>query len=114
MGWWINLLKILGKTGFLIVLCVFMRIKYWIDPSARKRDMGKMQAEGKYEITEDNKKYWVSSDPDNMTNFLWTWKQVSASWHAMWQDLNKVTKSMECRVLHLQESVSPIQNCVYN
>ena len=110
MGWWINLLKILGKTGFLIVLCVFMRIKYWIDPSARKRDMGKMQAEGKYEITEDNKKYWVSSDPDNMTNFLWTWKQVSASWHAMWQDLNKVTKSMECRVLHLQESVSQIQD----
>ena len=90
MEWWIKLVKVLGKTGFMIVLCVVMRIKYWINPASRKRDIENMQKNGKYEITEDNKKYWVSSDPDNLTNFLWTSKQISAAFNAMWQDLNKV------------------------
>ena len=89
MEWWINLLKVLGKTGAMIVLCVFMRIKYWINPAARARDIKKMQEQGKYEINEDNKKYWVSSNPDNLENFLWTSKQVAAAFNAMWHDLNK-------------------------
>ena len=90
MEWWIKLVKVLGKTGFMIVLCVVMRLKYWISPASRKRDIENMQKQGKYEITEDNKKYWVSSDPDNMTNFLWTSKQIAAAFNVMWQDLNKV------------------------
>ena len=90
MEWWIKLVKVLGKTGFMIVLCVVMRLKYWISPASRKRDIENMQNQGKYEITEDNKKYWVSSDPDNMTNFLWTSKQIAAAFNVMWQDLNKV------------------------
>jgi len=89
MEWWIKLVKVLGKTGFITVLCVFMRIKYWINPASRKRDIENMQKQGKYEITEDNKKYWVSSDPDNLTNFLWTSKQIAAAFNVMWQDLNK-------------------------
>jgi len=48
-----------------------------------------MQKQGKYEITEDNKKYWVSSDPDNLSDFLWTSKQVAAAFNSMWHDLNK-------------------------
>ena len=83
-------MKVLGKTVFITVLCVFMRIKYWINPASRKRDIENMQKQGKYEITEDNKKYWVSSDPDNLTNFLWTSKQIAAAFNVMWQDLNKV------------------------
>ena len=90
MEWWIKLLKVLGKTGFMIILCVFMRIKYWINPASRKRDIENMQKQGKYEITEANKKYWVSSDPDNLSGFLWTSKQVAAAFNSMWQDLNKV------------------------
>ena len=74
----------------MIILCAFMRIKYWINPASRKRDIENMQKQGKYEITEDNKKYWVSSDPDNLSDFLWTSKQVAAAFNSMWQDLNKV------------------------
>ena len=70
-----------------------MRVRYWLDPEARKRDMEKMTKNGKYEVTEENKKYWPGTDPDNMTNFLFTSKQIRSAYKAMMQDINKVHQS---------------------
>ena len=70
-----------------------MRIKYWINPSSRKGDLEKMQAQGKYEITEENKKYWNVSDPANTENFHFTSKQITKYFKVLWQDLNKVKRN---------------------
>jgi len=90
--WWFNLLKVLGKTFFMILMCGVMKIKYLIFPEAKKRDFELMAKEKKVEITEENKKYWVGSDPSNLDNFLFTRKQIMAGFNAMFQDINKTAK----------------------
>ena len=48
------------------------------------------QSESKFEITEDNRKYWMASDPNNLDEFMWTWKQISTMIKTEFQNLNKV------------------------
>jgi len=92
MEWWINLLKVLGKVALMVVLTPVMRLRYWIDPSARKKDIDAMTKSGKFEITEDNRKYWMASDPNNLDEFMWTWKQISTMIKTEFQNLNKTAK----------------------
>ena len=74
----------------MVVLTPVMRLRYWIDPSARKKDIDTMTKSGKFEITEDNRKYWMASDPNNLDEFMWTWKQISTMIKTEFQNLNKV------------------------
>ena len=74
----------------MVVLTPVMRLRYWIDPSARKKDIDAMTKSGKFEITEDNRKYWMASDPNNLDEFMWTWKQISTMIKTEFQNLNKV------------------------
>ena len=74
----------------MVVLTPVMRLRYWIDPSARKKDIDAMTKSGNFEITEDNRKYWMASDPNNLDEFMWTWKQISTMIKTEFQNLNKV------------------------
>ena len=76
----------------MVLLTPIMRLRYWLDPSARNKDIERMTKNGKFEITEDNKKFWMASDPDNLDEFLWTWKQISTMIKVELQNLNKVRK----------------------
>ena len=67
-----------------------MQIRYWFDPSALERDIEKMKKDKKFEINEDNKKYWMADKPENVENFMFTWKQIKTAFKAMFQDINKV------------------------
>jgi len=51
-----------------------------------------MTKDGKFEITEANKKYWMASDPNNLDEFLWTWKQISTMLKVELKNLNKTAK----------------------
>ena len=88
MEWWINLLKVLGKTFFMILFCVFMRIRIWFDPSVREEGVKKMKK--KIHLTDGDSKYDASFDPSNAENFLFTWKMISANFNAEMQNINKV------------------------
>ena len=88
MEWWINLLKVLGKTFFMILFCVFMRIRIWFDPSVRGEGVKKMKK--KLHLTDGDSKYDASFDPSNAENFLFTWKMISANFNAEMQNINKV------------------------
>ena len=85
MEWWINLVKVLGKTFFMILFCVFMRIRIWFDPSVR--DEGVKNMKKKIHLTGDSK---YDFDPSNAENFLFTWKMISANFTAEMQNINKV------------------------
>ena len=82
----------------MVLLSPIMRLRYWLDPSARKKDIERMTTEGKFEITEANKKYWMASDPSNLDEFMWTWKQISTMLKVEFQNLNKV-KDKVCKAL---------------
>ena len=88
MEWWINLVKVLGKTFFMILFCVFMRIRIWFDPSVREEGVKKMKK--KIHLTEGDSKYAAFFDPSNAENFLFTWKMISANFNAEMQNINKV------------------------
>ena len=65
-----------------------MKMKYWINPSARKTDMEKKMADGK-NIARNNK---YDPDPEDLaTNYLWTWKQIKKQFSVLMQDINKVS-----------------------
>ena len=49
-----------------------------------------MKKDKKFEINEDNKKYWMADKPENVENFMFTWKQIKTAFKAMFQDINKV------------------------
>ena len=105
MEWWINLLKVsyftfimfynyllhiwiskvIGKTVMLMVMSAFMRLQYWINPSAKQRDLEKLGISG-------NGKY--DPDPESVTsNYLWTWKLISKRFARLMQDINKVNSN---------------------
>jgi len=88
--WWFNLLKVLGKTFFMILMVVAMKIKYWIFPEAKTRDFALMTKQRRLEITEENEKYFL--DTSDMDNFLFTRKRIMAAFNAMFQDINKTAK----------------------
>ena len=92
MGWWLEFLKVLLKTLGMILLSFVMRIRYWIDPSAREKDIKKMRESGKFELNDENRKYWVADNPENLEDFMWTWKQISVAFKAMVQDINKTAE----------------------
>jgi len=87
--WIKDFLMVVTKILGMMILSLVMRLRYWIDPEARKRDIEKMTKDGKYEVTEENKKYWHANDADNLTDFLFTTKQIKAAFQAMMQDINK-------------------------
>ena len=65
-----------------IVMSAFMRLKYLINPSSKKKDLEKLaiSKNGKYD-----------PDPDDVTtNYLWTWKMISKRFKVLLQDINKV------------------------
>ena len=74
----------------MMVLNVVMQIRYWFDPSALERDIQKMKKDKKFEINEDNKKYWMGDKAENVENFMFTWKQIKVAFKAMFQDISKV------------------------
>jgi len=39
-----------------------------------------------------NKKYWLGDSPENVENFMFTWKQIRVAFTAMYQDINKVAE----------------------
>jgi len=81
MQWWINLIKVIGSMIVVIVMSAFMRLKYWINPSTKKKDLEKLaiSKNGKYD-----------PDPEDVTtNYLWTWKMISKRFKVLLQDINK-------------------------
>ena len=74
-----------------------MQIRYWLDPSALERDIERMKKDKKFEINEDNKKYWMGDKPENVENFMFTWKQIKVAFKAMFQDINKVQNCLLTR-----------------
>ena len=84
----------MAKMIGMVLLSVVMRIKYWLDPEAKKRDLENMTKNKKFEVTDENRKYWLASDPDNMTDFLWTSKQLRSAFKAMMQDISKVNNKL--------------------
>ena len=84
----------MAKMIGMVLLSVVMRIKYWLDPEAKKRDVENMTKNKKFEVTDENRKYWLASDPDNMTDFLWTSKQLRSAFKAMMQDISKVNNKL--------------------
>jgi len=89
LRWWKDFLMVMAKMIGMVLLSVVMRIKYWLDPEAKKRDLENMTKNKKFEVTDENRKYWLASDPDNMTDFLWTSKQLRSAFKAMMQDISK-------------------------
>ena len=78
------------KTFFMMGLSVVMQIRYWLDPSALERDVQQMKKDKKFEINDDNKKYWMGDSAENVENFMFTWKNIRAAFKAMFQDISKV------------------------
>ena len=65
-----------------IVMSAFMRLKYLINPSSKKKDLEKLaiSKNGQYD-----------PDPEDVTtNYLWTWKMISKRFKVLLQDINKV------------------------
>ena len=76
------ILKVIGSMVVVIVMSAFMRLKYLINPSSKKKDLEKLaiSKNGKYD-----------PDPEDVTtNYLWTWKMISKRFKVLLQDINKV------------------------
>jgi len=84
--WWFNLLKVLGKTFFMILMCGVMKIKYLIFPEAKKRDFELMAKEKKVEITEENKNIGLVQIPV-------IWIIFFLPENKLWQDLMQCSKT---------------------
>ena len=68
-------------------MSAFMRLKYWINPSARKTDMEKRMKDGQ-NIARNNK---YAPDPEDVAkNYLWSWKLIKKQFSVLMQDINKV------------------------
>ena len=62
------------KTIKLAFLCVLMRIKFMIDPSARKRDLEEITKS--YNLPEEGFKYLQWRNEYTVSRFFYTWKMI--------------------------------------
>jgi len=91
--WWIKLLKVLWKSLNLIVYCIYMRIHFILDPSARKRDLEKITAG--YNLPREGLKYIEWRNEYTVSNFFYTWNMVYDDFVSQLQDINKTAKLYE-------------------
>ena len=66
--------QVLLKTIKLAFLCVLMRIKFMIDPSARKRDLEEITKS--YNLPAEGFKYLQWRNEYTVSRFFYTWKMV--------------------------------------
>ena len=79
--------QVIGKMVVVIVMSAFMRLKYWLNPSARKTDMEKRIKNGQQNIARNNK---YAPDPEDVAkNYLWSWKLIKKQFSVLMQDINK-------------------------
>ena len=65
--------QVIGKMVVVIVMSAFMRLKYWINPSAGKTDVEKTIKDGQ-NIARNNK---YAPDPEDVAkDYLWSWKLI--------------------------------------
>ena len=62
------------KTIKLSFLCGLMRIKFWIDPSARKRDLEEITKS--YNLPAEGFKYLQWRNEYTVSKFFYTWKMI--------------------------------------
>ena len=62
------------KTIKLAFLCVLMRIKFMLDPSARKRDLEEITKS--YNLPAEGFKYLQWRNEYTVSRFFYTWKMV--------------------------------------
>jgi len=85
--WTWSFLQVLLKTFHLSLHCVYMRIKFIIDPKARKRDLE--QVTESYDLPKEGLKYIEWRNEYTVSNFFYTWNMVKDFFITQLQDINK-------------------------
>lgn len=85
---------LLYRTSLLIVKCLYMRIVFLVDPTARERDLKEVTE--MYNLPQEGvDKYLGWRNPRTVSNFFYTSKMVSSFFYDQFQDLNK-SASLNC------------------
>jgi len=85
--WTWSFLQVLLKTLQLAFHCIYMRLKFIIDPTARKRDLEEVTKS--YDLPEEGLKYIEWRNEYTVSNFFYTWNMVHDFFITQLQDLNK-------------------------
>merc|ERR1711892_1353225 len=85
--WTWSFLQVLLKTLHLAFHCIYMRLKFIIDPTARKRDLEEVTKS--YDLPEEGLKYIEWRNEYTVSNFFYTWNMVHDFFITQLQDINK-------------------------
>jgi len=85
--WTWRFLQVLLKTFHLTLHCLHMRLKFLIDPTARKRDLE--QVTESYDLPKEGLKYIEWRNEYTVSNFFYTWNMVKDFFITQLQDINK-------------------------
>jgi len=88
LTWWLGLVSILWKTAVLTFTSVWMRIRFWLDPAARARDLERVTAEYNF-LDEGARKYLGWRNERTVANFFYTTHMITVYFATLLQDLNK-------------------------
>ena len=67
-------IQVLLKTIKLAIFCILMRIKFVIDPTARKRDLEEITES--YNLPSEGLKYLEWRNEYTVSNFFYTWNMI--------------------------------------
>merc|ERR1712226_47739 len=90
LWWWWDLFLVLLKTLQLSFVCGLMRIKFLIDPSARKRDLEEITRS--YNLPPEGFKYLQWRNEYTVSKFFYTWKMIEDFFKTNLQDINKTAR----------------------
>jgi len=85
--WTWKCFQVFLKTLHLTMICAYMRIKFIIDPSARKKDLAEVTES--YDLPKEGLKYIEWRNEYTVSKFFYTWKMVHDFFITQLQDINK-------------------------
>lgn len=85
--WTWSFLQVLLKTFQLSLHCLYMRLKFIIDPTARRRDLE--QVTESYDLPQEGLKYIEWRNEYTVSKFFYTWNMVKDFFITQLQDINK-------------------------
>jgi len=86
--WVWRFVQIVQKTLHLVCLCIFMRLKFLVDPKAREKDLEEVTKS--YDLPPEGLKYIEWRNAYTVSNFFYTWNMVHDFFLTQLQDINKV------------------------
>jgi len=92
-SWLLPRAGVLYRTFCLILLCIYKRIVFFLDPEARVKDLEAVTAS--YELHEDGLKYLKWRNAHTVSKFFYTHRMVHDYFVTQMQDINKSARLHE-------------------